>query len=358
MTDNKRVILVADDEPINRELLAYIFQEHYIVVTTVDGAETIKAVEDNENNLALIILDLVLPDISGLDVLEKLKVKGILEKVPVIMLTGESTEESDEKAYLYGVSDIIYKPFLPNSLMRRANNIIELFDHRNELERKLNKRTAELVDAQERLRKNNEFLVNALSSVVEFRNPLTGEHTYRVKAFTKVLLKYLMEYYPEYGITKEDAANIVNASALHDIGKIAIPDGILLKPYKLSDDEYNLIKMHTVLGCELLEKFKHEDNDKFYDICYDICRYHHERYDGTGYPDGLKGDAIPIWAQVVALADVFDTLVSKRVYKASYSVEEAVEMIKDGECGVFSPVLNDCFDRAKNELIEVIEKGF
>ena len=166
-----------------------------------------------------------------------------------------------------------------------------------------------------------------------------------------------MKIYPKYNITKEQAALIVNASALHDIGKIAIPDSILLKPGRLNEEEFAEMKKHTIYGCELLEKFKQEDNE-FYQYCYDICRYHHERYDGNGYPDQLKGDEIPIWAQIVSVVDVYDALVSKRVYKDPFAVEEAARMIIDGECGIFSPEMLDCFRLAKEELFAVTEGEF
>ena len=167
----------------------------------------------------------------------------------------------------------------------------------------------------------------------------------------------MKDEFPEYGLTDETVNLITNASALHDIGKIAIPDSILLKPGRLTNDEFDEMKKHTIYGCELLENFKQDDNE-FYRYCYDICRHHHERYDGKGYPDGLAGEDIPIWAQVVSIVDVYDALVSKRVYKAAYAVEEAVRMIKDNECGVFSPKILDCFDMAKVEFFRATEEKF
>ncbi len=190
-----------------------------------------------------------------------------------------------------------------------------------------------------------------MSSVVEFRSLESGEHIQRVKFYTRMLLKYVVKSYPEYRLSKEAVDLIVSASALHDLGKIAIPDNILLKPGKLTKEEFDEMKKHTIYGCELLENFK-QDEDDFYQYCYEICRYHHERYDGRGYPDGLKGEDIPIWAQVVAIADVYDALVSKRVYKAAYALDEAAQMILNGECGVFSPVILDCFQQAKDEFFK------
>jgi putative two-component system response regulator len=291
-----------------------------------------------------------MPKMSGLDVLKEMAERKYADHIPVILITAEATADSDLKAYEYGASDIIYKPFNPRIVMRRAQNIIELFSNRINIEKKLEKRTRQLRESQAKIQKNSEFLINALSSVVEFRSLESGEHVQRVKNYTGILLRQLVELYPEYQFSEEDMQLMVNASALHDLGKIAIPDSILLKPGKLTKEEFEIMKTHTTKGCELLEKFKQDDSD-FYRYCYDICRYHHERYDGNGYPDGLKGDEIPIWAQIVSIVDVYDALVSKRVYKDPYSIVEAIQMIFDGECGVFSPKILDCFQMAKAQLV-------
>jgi putative two-component system response regulator len=343
------IILIADDAELNREMIKFIFEEQYTILEARDGDQAIDLIKANSDRIGMLFLDLLMPKKSGLDVLKFMNEEKYINFIPVIMITGESTDESDEKAYEYGASDIIYKPFAPNVVMRRAKNLMELFEHRINLENELAKRTKELVESNEKLEKNNDFLVNALSSVVEFRSLESGEHIHRVKYFTKLFLKNIMKFYPEYGITEQQANLIVSASALHDIGKIAIPDSILLKPGRLTDEEFEEMKKHTIYGCDLLENFK-QDESEFYHYCYDICRYHHERYDGGGYPDGLKGDEIPIWAQIVSIVDVFDALVSERVYKAPYVVEVADRMIVSGECGVFSPKILDCFELAKPEL--------
>ena len=241
--------------------------------------------------------------------------------------------------------------------MRRAKNLIELFENRADIEEQLEKKTRQLRESQRKLKYNNEFLVNALSSVVEFRSLESGEHIKRVKYFTGILLKYLRINYPEYKIDEEQEELIVAASALHDIGKIAIADKILLKPGRLTDEEFEEMKKHTTYGCDILSKFKQDESD-FYRYCYDICRHHHERYDGKGYPDGLAGEDIPIWAQIVSIVDVYDALVSKRVYKAPFATEEAIRMIHAGECGTFSEKILDCFDLAREELLAATEYNF
>jgi len=351
----RNIILIADDQEINREILKVIFEEQYGILEAADGVQAIDLIEARHEEIVLVFLDLLMPGKSGLDVLAYMTDRGYMDVIPVIMITGEATADTDEKAYEYGVSDIIYKPFAPQVVMRRTMNLIELFAHRIDIERKLEVRTKQLMESKKKLERSNEFLINALSSVVEYRSLESGEHIQRVKYLTGIMLKYVRKYYPKYQLTKDQVSLIVNASALHDLGKVAIPDSILLKPGRLTDEEFEEMKKHTTYGCELLEQFKQEETE-FYRFCYDICRYHHERFDGRGYPDHLSGDDIPIWAQVVSIVDVFDALVSKRVYKEPYAEDEAIRMINEGECGVFSPVMLDCFKLAKYELMEAAEE--
>lgn len=352
--ENNKTILIADDEELNRSLLRQIFEEQYNILEAADGEETIQMLQEHDD-IVLLLLDLIMPKKSGLDVMEYMKQHNLMQKIPVIMITGEATLESDLKAYEYGASEIIYKPFEARVVMRRSLNTMELFESRRHMEEMLAQRTEQLRTAQKKLAANNEFLINALSSVVEFRSLESGEHIQRVREFTKLLLRYLKDYFPEYGLTDNQIDLISSASALHDIGKIAIPDSILLKPGKLTKEEYTEMKNHTIYGCRLLERFKQEDNE-FYHYCYDICRYHHERYDGKGYPDGLVGEEIPIWAQAVSIVDVYDALVSKRVYKVPYANDLAISMIHNGECGAFSPKILECFDLAKEEMFEMSER--
>lgn len=351
---DRNVIVIADDAELNRDMIKSIFEEQFEIVEAENGQEAIDILSEIRSRVCLLFLDLIMPEKNGLDVLKFMNLNGLIDEIPVIMITGEATSATDVQAYELGASDIIYKPFAVQVVMRRAMNIMELFEHRIHLERKLAERTEELVRSKEKIQRSNEFLVDALSTVVEFRSLESGEHILRVKFFTKIILKYLRNFYPKYHITKEQAELIVSAATLHDIGKIAISDSILLKPGKLSDSEFEEMKKHTIYGCEILEKFKQTDNE-FYHYCYDICRYHHERYDGKGYPDGLVGSQIPIWAQAVSIVDVFDALVSKRVYKIPYASEEAYRMINAGECGEFSPEILDCFNMAKTELLTFSE---
>ncbi len=210
--------------------------------------------------------------------------------------------------------------------------------------------------AQE-LQRMNERIIETMSNVVEFRNLESGDHVRRVKDFTGILAGYVTRLYPEYGLDKEDVAVITAAAAMHDVGKIAIPDAILLKPGRLTEEEFAIMKTHTTKGCEILEMLGDIQEGEYGRVSYEICRYHHERYDGKGYPDGLKGEQIPIAAQIVSVADVYDALVSERCYKSAYTPAEAYDMIMRGECGRFSPRLLTCLEKARRELEERAAKN-
>ncbi len=351
-----RKILIVDDVSINREMLMTMFEEQFETLEAENGQRAIEILKENQDEISIIFLDLLMPVKSGMDVLMYMNLHGLIEQIPVIVITSESDAETSVRAYEYGAADIIFKPFSRRVVTRRALNIIELYESRKQTQAQLDERTKELLEMQKKVKRNNEFLINALSSVVEFRSLESGQHINRVKEFRRILLNTWAALHPEYGFSKQDIEHMVNASALHDIGKIGIPDEILLKPGRLTEEEFATMKTHTTLGCEILEKFKQEDNE-FYRYCYDICRYHHERSDGRGYPDGLTGSEIPIWAQVVSVADVYDALISPRVYKAPYTVPEAFRMIFAGECGIFSAELLECLEMAKSEIIRITEES-
>ncbi len=355
-SEKKKIILIADDSEIDVEILNVIFDGQYEILNAFSGQEAWKIISDYRDRLSIILLDLVMPEMSGFEVLDRMYHEKLIEQIPVIVITGDIAVQSDLKSYEYGAADIIHKPFSAEVVLRRTKNLIEQYEVRQKmlklLELKtgdLQQKTKELEVSRRKLEKNNEFLINALSSVIGYRSTESGEHINRVKTFTSILLKHWRQIYPEDSFTDNDIQLIVNASAIHDIGKIAIPDHILNKPARLTDEEYEIVKTHTTLGCEILQNFKQEDMD-FYKYCYDICRYHHERYDGKGYPDGLSGNEIPIWAQIVSIVDVYDALTSKRVYKEAYTFERAVWMIFEGQCGEFSPKLLNCFTHAKGEI--------
>lgn len=328
--------------------------DEYEILEAGNGYEATAQLEANDN-IVLILLDVVMPGINGFGVLEYMQEHGLIEKIPVILITGETIIDSDDQAYSFGVADVMHKPFYPHIVRRRGKNIIELYLNKRNMEKRLKEQEEEIRAKEKKIRDGNEFMIDALSSVIEFRNLETGEHIRQIKSFTRIMLKHLMKQFPEYGLTPVKADEIVRASVLHDIGKIGIPDAILLKPGRLTPEEFEIMKSHTTIGCELLEKFHRNRGDDFYHYCYDICRYHHERWDGNGYPDHLKGDEIPISAQVVSIVDVYDALISSRVYKDPYANNVAYDMIINGECGQFSPDILKCFTLAKDDFFNIAE---
>lgn len=348
-------ILIVDDEAINREILKTMFEE-YDILEAENGREAVEKIAASRN-LVLVLLDISMPVMSGFDVLEYMREHDLLEQIPVILITGETVIDSEDKAYSYGVADVIHKPFYPHIVKKRSRNIIDLYQHKLEMELRLRQQEIEIKEQEKEIRENNELMLESLSSLVEFRNVETGEHTQRIKYFTKIMLEYIQEFFPKYGLDMYQIDQIVRASVLHDIGKIGIPDSILLKPGRLTKEEFEMMKSHTTIGCDILEKAYRKKDSDFYRYSYDICRHHHERWDGNGYPDHLKGEEISIGVQVVSVADVYDALVSPRVYKEPFSKDMAYDMIMNGECGQFSPDVLECFALAKEDVFncEVIK---
>lgn len=351
---DKQKILIADDEGINRAVLKEMFREEYEILTASNGQEAIAHIENNDN-IVLILLDIVMPIMDGFKVLEYMKEQELIERIPAIIITSETIQDSEERAYSYGAADVIHKPFYPHIVKKRSKNIIDLYQDKRNMEERLKEQERAILEQQKEIRENNEFMIDALSSVVESRSAETGEHTRRIKYFTRIMLKYLMQYFPQYGLSVKQVDKIARAAALHDIGKIGIPDAILLKPGRLTPEEFEVMKTHTTIGCEILEKSYRDQNSEFYRFAYNICRHHHERWDGRGYPDHLAGDEIPICAQIVAVADVYDALVSPRVYKSAYANNMAFDMIMSGECGQFSPDVLECFGLAKEDFFNIVE---
>lgn len=351
---DKQQILIVDDEEINRMILDGMFNGDYETIQATNGQDAITYIKNNPN-IALILLDIVMPVMDGFKVLEYMKEQDLLKTLPVILITSETIGDSEDKAYSYGVADVIHKPFYPHIVKKRSRNIIELYQNKKNMEIRLKEQEEAILAQQKEINENNEFMIDALSSVVESRSAETGEHTRRIKYYTRLLMKYVAKYFPKYGLTSSQMDQIARASVLHDIGKIGIPDAILLKPGALTDEEFELMKTHTTIGCDILKKFYRDKESEFGRYCYEICRHHHERWDGKGYPDHLAGDEIPLSAQIVSIADVYDALISPRVYKSSYAHEVAFEMIVNGECGQFSPDILECFRLAKEDFFDILE---
>lgn len=346
---NKSKILIADDSEINRALLGAFLENKYSIVEVEDGIKAIEYLKANKD-VAILLLDLHMPLKDGFEVLEAINKMGLSKTMPVIIISGEDAVDMESRAFDLGAIDFIHKPFDGRLVCQRVDNIVELFSSRNKLEEKVLEQTKELRIKNEKLNETNRRIIDILGTTVEFRHLDSFQHIKRVKAFTKCIANQMLNDFPDCGLTKEKVDLIVAASSLHDIGKIAINDAILLKPGRLDKDEFEIMKTHTTKGGEILKSVDGIWDDDFAKACYDICMYHHERYDGRGYPKGLKGEDIPLSAQLVSIVDVYDALVCKRVYKDAIPKDEASRMILEGECGTFSPKLIECFRNCKESL--------
>ncbi|MDR2610805.1 MAG: response regulator [Clostridiales Family XIII bacterium] len=347
----KQKLLIVDDIEINRMIIAELFSGKYEVIEARDGKEAldvINAVPD----IAIVLLDIVMPVMDGLAVLNAMKESGRINSVPVIIVTGRDDDDMALKSYSLGVSDIIHKPFNTAIVNQRVTNVIDLYSYKNHLEEKLEEQKNELLRQESRIKQMNFSLIDTLSATVEFRDLESGKHIQRTRLLIKLILQNLRR---DYAISNEQIELISSASALHDVGKITIPDAVLLKPGRLTSGEFEVMKTHTTRGSEIIDRLNMLHDNEYYTYCHDICLYHHERYDGNGYPDKLKGEDIPLWAQAAGLTDVYDALTSKRVYKDAYSHEKAIDMIMDGECGQFNPELIKAIYKISQQLKALAE---
>ena len=354
-------ILVLEEDDDSRAKLTEIFQGKYKVLAFSNEKDGIEILRTQAASLAVVLVNLMIPARDDFQVLRRLSERMFLSRIPFIMITSEQTTQYEKRGYEYGIVSYIKKPF-HTGIKQLVDNVVEVFQYKMELEltvktqtEKLKKQNAMLKRMAEKQRHMNEVLIESLSNVVEFRNLESEQHIKRIRAFTICLGRSVMKLYPEYELTEEKLDIISWASSLHDIGKIVIPDNIILKAGKLTADEYEIIKSHTTKGAEILERVLHIDSKVFSDYAYDIARHHHEKYDGNGYPDGLKGEEISIAAQIVSLVDVYDALTSRRVYKAAYETEKAYQMIINGQSGIFSSKLLNAFTEAREEFEKIVK---
>lgn len=356
-------ILVVDDSKFNRRMLRDEFEADYEIVEAENGLEALSYMEKNLEDICAVLLDIVMPEMDGIQLLKKMNEKNYMNTFPVIVITSEHPIGVVEECFDYGISDFIRKPINPVMIRRRVIKLINLFVQKNEFKARVEQQTktvrnqyALLQKQAEKLRKSNESIIDALGTIVEYRNLEDNHHIKRVKQFVRILAEELAKEYPEYELDKEKIDIIVATSALHDLGKISIPDAILLKPGKLTDMEFDYVKSHTIRGAEALHNIKDLWDEEYTKYAHDICMYHHERWDGSGYPEGLKEDEIPISAQIVSVADVYDALITEKDYKKAYSLDLAFQMVIRGDCGMFSPKLMQVFREVRRDLEEVAQK--
>lgn len=338
-TELKDVILIVDDMEINRAILCEVFKNNEIIEAE-NGKQALDIVLDKRSSVSAVLLDIVMPEMDGFEFLEKFNEAGLRGKIPVFLITADVSEASMHRGYELGVMDIIEKPIVPYFVKRRVESVMELYRARKSLRRVVKEQHGQLRQQEEEIYRLNYAIIETMSTAIEFRSGESGSHVRRIRDLTEHLLTELRKVNPEkYKFTDTEIEQISSAAIMHDVGKIAISDAILNKPGRLTPEEYEIMKTHTVKGCEILELIPQFKDNKIYQYAYDICRHHHERWDGNGYPDRLKGNEISIWSQVVSIADVYDALTNERVYKAAIPPDEALEMINTGKCGQFNPEL-------------------
>lgn len=340
-------VLIVDDDEMNRAVLTNIFSPDYSIEIAENGEDGLSRLEKLEGKICAILLDVVMPVMDGMTVLKELFRKNLTARIPVFLITGETDNHIIRKAYDLGVMDVISKPISSYIVKRRINSVIELFMARQRLAETVSWQKDEILQQARQILKLNTGMIESLSTAIEFRSGESGEHVRRIHDITQLFLTCSSI---GRNFSKETIRHISLASIMHDVGKISIPDAILNKPGKLTAEEFDIMKTHTIHGAELLGQIPQMRDLPFFKYAFDIARHHHERWDGRGYPDGLKGDDIPVWAQIVSIADVYDALVSKRVYKDAYSFDKASAMIRNGECGTFNPELLDCFYAIEEQI--------
>lgn len=351
LVEEKPQILLVDDSEMNRLILTEILQGDYRILEAKDGRECMDALQAEAGNLVLVLLDINMPVMDGFEVLKAMNANHTIEDIPVIMISSDDSKDIIRRAFERGVSDYINRPFDARTVYRRAFNTIRLYAKQRRLVR--------MVSAQTRKQEHNTtMLVNVLSQIVEFRNGESGSHVRHIRILTEKIMAQLLRKTDKYSLSSEEQDNITLASVLHDIGKIAIDEKILNKPGRLTPEEFAVIKTHTTEGAALLHRLENFDTEPLLQTACDIARWHHERWDGRGYPDGLAGDDIPIGAQLVSLADVYDALTSERCYKKAFPHEKAVQMILGGECGTFNPLLLECLKDIEGSLQAELKKDY
>ncbi len=348
----KQTILIVDDSEMNRDLLVDILEDHYDLIEAENGVKAIEILAEQRETISLVLLDIMMPEMDGFGVLGHICQNHWNESFAVIMISADDSPVNIKRAYDLGAFDYISRPFDAAIVQRRISNTMCLYVRQKHLEQMVIEQFYENEN-------NNKLMIAILSHIVEFRNGESGAHVLHVNQITELLLKRLILHTDQYPLSQSDITLISMASSLHDIGKIAISEEILNKPGRLTDAEFEIIKTHTAIGADMLLSLPADQQSvPLVRMAFEICRWHHERYDGKGYPDGLKGDDIPIAAQAVALADVYDALTSERCYKKAYSHEDALNMILDGQCGSFNPILLQCLQEIttvlKRELIKKV----
>ena len=343
--DKRQKILIVDDSKFNRDIWKEILGETYNYLEAENGNQAIQMIGENIG-IDLMLLDINMPQMNGFEVLKIMKRSQCIEETPVIMISSEESVDTMREAYEMGITDYITRPFDSVIVKKRVQNTLSLYANQNNL---VNVVVDQIYEKEE----NNNIMIRILSSILGSRNSESREHILHIKTATEMMLRQLIKITDVYHLTEADIALITTASSLHDIGKIYIPEEILNKPGRLTDEEFKIMKTHSKLGADIIQDIHLPQEKPLVHTAWEICRWHHERWDGKGYPDGLKGEEIPISAQVVSIADVYDALTSERCYKKAFDHDTAIKMILDGQCGQFNPILLKCLKELSPRIFKI-----
>lgn len=345
----KKSVIVIDDVELNRVILGEAFKNDYEVLEAENGSIGLQKIKENHDNIAAVFLDIIMPEMDGFGVLQELNINSLIQKIPVFLITTDATSNVIERAYDYGAVDVIPKPFNTMIIKRRVQNMIEFFEAKRQ-------RDSDIVQIDQMLKMQREDLNHSVGSLIghiceaiESRAVEDTEHNRSVRQITKILAEQFALDHPEYGLKDEIISAIANASVLHDLGKVFVSEAILAKPQKLTNDEMEIIKAAPKSAVKILSEVQGIP-EPFFTFAKEICRSHMERFDGNGYPEGLKENQIPISAQLAGAAEAYEVLISKRVYKKAYSHEDAIKMIEGGECGAFNPEIVSSLKKAADIL--------
>ncbi|HMM32420.1 MAG TPA: response regulator [Clostridia bacterium] len=331
-------VLIVDDIAINRKMLETILMDEYECIMAENGKQAIDSALKHAGSLSLILLDIMMPEYNGYEVLRILKRNRLTKDIPVVLITSLDSEHDESRGLTEGAIDYITKPFNAQIVKIRVHNHVELKRHQDMLQELIDIRTKKIIEMRE-------SLLDAVTSIIEYRSLESGKHVKRIKLYCEAQLAYLLENgLFSHQLDVKNASLIARASTMHDIGKVSIPDCILMKPGKLTPEEFDVMKGHTITGSSFIDSLGNSADEEYMYYARQICRHHHERWDGTGYPDGLGGEKIPLSARIVAVADVYDALVSKRVYKPAFSHETAADIIRAGKGSQFDPLLIEAFN--------------
>ncbi len=345
------IILIVDDVEINRDMLAELFSNDYTIVEAEDGEQAIRKIEEHKDDIAIILLDIIMPKKDGFDVLDFMRFNKYSNDIPVIMISANDSDSIEMEGLKHGAADFITKPFKANVVKQRVRNGIELFRYKRNLEKIIKQQTDKLTGLMD-------FVIDVLLSVLQKKNRSAKNSVYRVRAYTKEILAFVYEYSDEkYGLTPQKISLIATASVLHDIGEILIPDNLISSTGQLFGGEKEAFESHTRRGCEIISSIESMENEEYIKMALEICQHHHERWDGSGYPDHLVGDEIPISAQVVGLGDAYDDLREGGMTGRKYSHEEAIEAIIRGDFGGFSPILTESCKMMQEKLEEIYSES-